>query len=171
MGISILQKSRLPGYLIGWCEIANALIEHSEAGAICGFRAVNRQPRSFAGRLQGTNVRMAYHRSPNLVFDAKHGAWTRIMTTVSSLRRRISRAGYIGVALLPALHGALWWRASALGGFWGHLNEAGRWFQAVLLISLLVILCCLFGDGWRRWVGAACGIASFALVCIYATGL
>lgn len=94
-----------------------------------------------------------------------------MMKTVKPWGRWISRAGYVGVALLLALHCALWWRAFALGGFWGRLNEAGRWLQAILLISLLVIVCCLFGAGWRRWIGAACGVVSFALTCMYAMGL
>ena len=90
---------------------------------------------------------------------------------MSPWRRWISRVGYVGVFLLPALHVAFWRRAGALGVFWGHLDEAARWFQAIDLTSLLVILCCLFGVGWRRWAGTACGVVSFALTCIYAMGL
>jgi hypothetical protein len=94
-----------------------------------------------------------------------------MMTGVSPWRRWLSRVGYIGVAILPALHVAVWWRAYALGGFWGHLSEAGEWLQAIDLVSLLVVLCCLFGVGWKRWVGAACGVVSFVLTCMYAVGL
>lgn len=93
------------------------------------------------------------------------------MTTMSPWRRWISRVGYVGVFLLPALHGALWRRAGTLGGFWGHLDEAARWFQMIDPTSLLVILCCLFGAGWKRWAGTACGVVSFALTCLYASGL
>jgi hypothetical protein len=49
------------------------------------------------------------------------------------------------VFLLPALHGAFWRRAGALGGLWRHLDEAAPWFQTFDLTSLLVILCSLFG--------------------------
>ncbi len=95
----------------------------------------------------------------------------RIMMPMSPWRRWISWVGYVGVFLMPALHGAFWRRAAALGGFWGHLNEASLWFQAIDLTSVLVILCCLFGVGWRRWVGTACGVLSFALTSMYAMGL
>jgi hypothetical protein len=93
------------------------------------------------------------------------------MMTVSPWRRWVSRVGYVGVFVLPALHGDFWLRAGALGGFWGHLDEAARWYQAIDLTSLLVILCCLFGVGWRRWIGATCGFVSFALTFMYAMGL
>jgi hypothetical protein len=72
---------------------------------------------------------------------------------------------------LLALHIAFSWRAYALGGFWGHLNEASRWLQAIALVSLLVALCCFFGIGWKRWTGVACGIASFAMAFLYGAGL
>jgi hypothetical protein len=72
---------------------------------------------------------------------------------------------------LLALHYAFWARAQALGGFWGHLDEATRWFQVIDLISLLVTILCLFGIGWRRWVGSSVGVASFLLSCMYAIGL
>ena len=93
-----------------------------------------------------------------------------MMTTMSPWRRWISWVGYVGIFLLPALHCAFWRRAVALGGFWGHLDEAARWFQAIDLTALLVVLC-LFGVGWKRWAGTACGVVSFALTCMYAMGL
>jgi hypothetical protein len=56
-------------------------------------------------------------------------------------------------------------------GFGDTLNEAGLWSQAIDLTSVLVILCCSFGGGWRRWAGTACGAVSFALTCMYGMGL
>ena len=93
------------------------------------------------------------------------------MTIMGPWRRWLSRVGYVGVFLLPVLHGAFWRRAGALGGFWGHTDEAARWLQAIDVTSLLVILCCLFGVGWMRWAGTACGVVSFALTFMYAMGL
>lgn len=94
-----------------------------------------------------------------------------MMATVSLWRRWISRVGYGGVLVLVALHIAIWWRAYALSGFWGHLNEASRWLQAIALISLLVVFCCFFGIGWKRWIGMICGIASFVMTLLYGAGL
>jgi hypothetical protein len=96
----------------------------------------------------------------------QHSTWT-----MNPWRRWISWVGYVGVFLLFAPHGAFWQRAGALGGCWGHLNEAGLWFQAIDLTSVLVILCCSFGGGWRRWAGTARGAVSFALTCMYGMGL
>ena len=86
-------------------------------------------------------------------------------------RQWISRTGYVGVVLLLALHIALWWRVDTLHGFWGHFNEASRWLQAILLLSLLVSICCLFGAGWKRWVGSTLGFLSLIVSLGYAAGL
>jgi len=94
-----------------------------------------------------------------------------IMMTVRPWRRWVSRVGYGGLLVLVALHIAVWCRAYALGGFWGHLNEATRWLQIIALVSLLVAFCCVFGIGWKRWAGAAFGIASFVMAFLYAAGL
>jgi hypothetical protein len=94
-----------------------------------------------------------------------------MITTVSRWRRQTSRVGYVGVFVLLALHVVFWRRADALGGFWGHFNEASRWFQAIALASLLVILCCFFGVGWKRWAGVGCGLASLAMCFLYGAGL
>jgi hypothetical protein len=83
----------------------------------------------------------------------------------------VSLAGYIAAGLLIVLHFAFWERAKALHGYWNHFDEVARWFQAIDAASLLVFLCCLFGIGWKRWVGSALGIASFVLGCMYAMGL
>jgi hypothetical protein len=83
----------------------------------------------------------------------------------------MSWIGYVGVFLLPALHAAFWRRADFLGGFWGHTDEASRWLQTIDLTSLLVVLCSLFGVGWKKWVSVACGSVSFAFACMYAMGL
>ena len=95
-----------------------------------------------------------------------------MVAAMSSWRRWISRVGYAGVLVLVVLHVAVWWRAHALGGFYpGHLNEASRWIQIIALVSLLVAFCCFFGIGWKRWAGAAFGIASFVMAFLYAAGL
>jgi hypothetical protein len=94
-----------------------------------------------------------------------------MMATVNSPRRWIARAGYAGVLVLVALHIAIWCRAYTLGGFWGHLNEASQWLQTIALVSLLVASCCFFGIGWKRWAGAAFGIASFVMAFLYGAGL
>jgi hypothetical protein len=86
-------------------------------------------------------------------------------------RRSIALAGYFGVGFLLFLHCAFWTRAQALHGFWGHLNEAGRWFQLIDIASLLVTIFCLLGTGWKRWMGSFFGFASLLLSCIYAVGL
>jgi hypothetical protein len=86
-------------------------------------------------------------------------------------RRWISNAGYADVGLLLALHYAFWYRAEALHGYWGHFNEASRWFQIIDLASLLVCLCCLFGSGWKRWFGTVSGLLSLLLSFGYAMGL
>jgi hypothetical protein len=65
----------------------------------------------------------------------------------------------------------MWVRAEQLHGFWGHFNEASHWFQVIDLTSLLAIILCLFGMGWRRWVGSTLGLLSFVLCCGYAAGL
>ena len=57
----------------------------------------------------------------------------------------------------------MWTRARQLHGFWGHLGEASRWFQAIDLASLLVVTLFLFGIGWRRWLGVFLGLLSFLL--------
>jgi len=93
------------------------------------------------------------------------------MATVKAWRRWVFRIGGAGIALLFAFHAAFWWRAGVLGGFWGHFREVGVWFQAIGLTSLLVIVCCLFGVGWKRWVGVACGITSLVLTFLYGAGL
>jgi hypothetical protein len=93
------------------------------------------------------------------------------MMLLSQKRLWLSRAGYFGLALLIALHVAFWRRAGALLGYWGHLDEASRWFQVIDLISMLVLLACLFGSGWKRWVGSALGLLSLMLSFGYAMGL
>jgi len=79
--------------------------------------------------------------------------------------------GYAAVCLSVVLHIAIWVRAEQLHGFWEHLNEASRWFQAIDLASLIAIVLCLFGTGWRRWLGSTVGLLSFLLCCGYAAGL
>jgi hypothetical protein len=64
----------------------------------------------------------------------------------------------------------MWIRAEALNGFWGHLSEASRWFQLIDIASLLALVLCLFGTGWRRWIGSALGFVSFLLCCVAAAG-
>ncbi len=93
------------------------------------------------------------------------------MKPLGQRRSWISRTGYVGVALLLLLHLAFWWRASALQGYWGHLDEASRWFQTIDLVSVVVLLCCLLGTGWKRWVGSALGLLSLVLSFGYARGL
>jgi hypothetical protein len=79
--------------------------------------------------------------------------------------------GYVALALAALLHVAMWIRVGKLDGFWGHFAEASRWFLMIDLFSLLAIVLCLFGIGWRRWVGSAFGFLSFLLCCGYAMGL
>jgi hypothetical protein len=86
-------------------------------------------------------------------------------------RRSIAICGYAFVYIALSLHVAMWVRAEQLHGFWDHLGEAARWFQAIILTSLLAIILCLFGTGWRRWVGSALGLVSFLLCCLAAEGL
>jgi hypothetical protein len=93
------------------------------------------------------------------------------MKPLGPRRRWISRTGYVGVALLLLLHLAFWWRAGALHGYWGHFDEASRWFQTIDLLSVVVLLCCLLGDGWKPWVGSAFGLLSLVLSFGYAMGL
>jgi len=98
--------------------------------------------------------------------------WKAIwMMLLSQQRLWFSRAGYFGVAILLALHVAFWRRAGQLHGYWGHLDEAGRWFQVMDLISVLAFLFCLFGAGWKRWVGSTLGLLSLVLSFGYAMGL
>ena len=93
------------------------------------------------------------------------------MTPMSQWRVLVSLFGYVMAVLLIVLHIAFWMRAQALHGYWGHLNEATYWFQIIDVASLLVVLCCLFGIGWKRWIGLAIGMSSFILCCAYAIGL
>jgi hypothetical protein len=86
-------------------------------------------------------------------------------------RRWIANAGYVGIILLVATHFALWWRADALHGFWGHLDEASRWLQVLFVSSLLACMCCLFGVGWKRWIGATLALVSLVFSLGYAAGL
>jgi hypothetical protein len=79
--------------------------------------------------------------------------------------------GYAAVCLSVVLHIAMWVRAEQLHGFWEHLNEASRWFQVIDLASSVAIVLCLFGIGWRRWLGSTVGLLSFLLCCGYAAGL
>lgn len=90
---------------------------------------------------------------------------------LSRLRRVLMTCGYAVLSLSFMLHIALWLREQQLHGFWGHFNEASRWFQLIDLTSLLAIVLCLFGVGWRRWLGAALGLMSFLLCCAIAEGL
>jgi hypothetical protein len=91
--------------------------------------------------------------------------------TLSSWRRGFVVCGYAALSLSMVLHIAMWFRVERLHGFWGHFDEASRWFQAIDLTSLLAIALCLFGIGWRRWLGSALGLLSFLLCCGYAAGL
>lgn len=93
------------------------------------------------------------------------------MEPISERRTWIARTGYVGVVLLFAVHLAFWWRVSVLHGFWGHLDEASKRLQSIGLISFLVVLCCLVGAGWRRWVGSILGLLSLVLSFGYAMGL
>lgn len=86
-------------------------------------------------------------------------------------RSWFSRAGYFGLMLLLALHTALWRRVDALHGFWGHLDEASRWFQVLDVVSIFTLLGCLFGFGWKRWVGSSLGLLSLMLSFGYAMSL
>ena len=70
-----------------------------------------------------------------------------------------------------ALHIAMWVRAERLHGFWGHFDEASRWFQSIDLTSLLAIVLCLFGIGWRGWLGSALGLLSFCCAADMQMGL
>ena len=90
---------------------------------------------------------------------------------LSHWRRVLVICGYAALSSSIMLHIAMWLRAEQLHGFWGHLNEASRWFQLIDLTSLLAIVLCLFGVGWRRWLGAALGLMSFLLCCAIAEGL
>ena len=90
---------------------------------------------------------------------------------MSRLRRTIWMCGLGALCLSLLLHFAFWLRAEQLHGFWGHFNEASRWFQVIDLTALLEIVLCLFGIGWRRWLGSALGLVSFLLCCAYAVGL
>lgn len=82
-----------------------------------------------------------------------------------------SRAGYFGLVLLLTLHNAFWRRVGVLHGFWGHLDEASRWFKVIDVVSLFTLLACLFGFGWKRWVGSSLGLLSLMLSFGYAMGL
>jgi hypothetical protein len=90
---------------------------------------------------------------------------------ISTWQKTISVAGYVAANLLIPLHYAFWRRAEELHGYWGHLNEASRWLQTIDAASLCVIVLCLFGVGWKRWLGSTIGVISFALSCMYAIGL
>jgi hypothetical protein len=90
---------------------------------------------------------------------------------VSGWRRGLAIFGYAALCLSIVLHFALWVRVAQLHGLWGHFSEAFRWFQAIDLTSLLAFILCLFGIGWRRWVGSTLGLLSFLLCCGYAVGL
>ena len=87
---------------------------------------------------------------------------------LSSWRRGIVVCGYAALGLSIVLHIAFWARAGQLGGFWGHFNEVSRWFQAIALTSILAVILCPFGTGWRRWLGSILGLLSFLLCCMYA---
>ena len=90
---------------------------------------------------------------------------------LSGWRRGLAIFGYAALCLSIVLHVAMWVRVEQLHGFWGHFSEASLWFQAIDLTSLLAFILCLFGIGWRRWLGSTIGLLSFVLSCGYAAGL
>jgi len=93
------------------------------------------------------------------------------MKSLKPWRRVMLWSGYVALILAALLHVAMWVRVGKLNGFWGHFEEASRWFQIIDLFSLLAMILFLFGIGWRRWVGSTIGFASFVLCCGYAAGL
>jgi hypothetical protein len=93
------------------------------------------------------------------------------MPTTGRWRKAAFICGCVALVVAIVLHFFFWARAQALHGFWGHLDEAARWFQAIDVASLFAIALCLFGSGWKRWICASIGAASFVLRCIYAMGL
>jgi hypothetical protein len=106
--------------------------------------------------------------APQIYTQARKVYFMRIMKT---WRKWLLTSGYVALVVVIALHFAMWARAEELHGFWGHTNEAARWFQAIDVVSFVAITFCLFGMGWRRWVGLALGLASLVLCCMYAAGL
>ena len=73
--------------------------------------------------------------------------------------------GYLFLATAIAVHIGFWFRAKQLNGFWGHLNEAGRWMQTIDALSLLAFVLLLSGIGWKRWFGSCLALGSFILCC------
>jgi hypothetical protein len=86
-------------------------------------------------------------------------------------RRTLLISGYFFLFAAIAVHIGVWWRATVLHGFWGHLDEASRWMQTIDVLSLLALIFCLFGRGLWRWLGSTVAFGSFLLCCGYAAGL
>ena len=90
---------------------------------------------------------------------------------LSIWRRGFAKSGYAALCMSIVLHISMWIRVEQLHGFWGHFTEASGWFQAIDLTSILAIILCLFGIGWRRWVSSTLGLLSLVLCMGYAAGL
>jgi hypothetical protein len=86
-------------------------------------------------------------------------------------RRNLLVLGYFLLFTAIAVHVGFWSRAKSLHGFWGHLDEAAHWMQAIDVLSLFALIFCLFGKGLRRWLGSSLAFGSFLLCCGYAAGL